>query len=128
MLEKLKDTIEFFEQMKEIQRIQYDYFKHLTTLSSGAILIVVAFIGQVFNHSVGIFFAFASIIAFILALAISLWALPLPGNTILYINVIIQGVAEGDENKAMEGYNKAEKSIKNIGSCRYTYLHNRGKR
>jgi hypothetical protein len=29
MSEKLKEATDFLEKMKEIQRLQYDYFKHL---------------------------------------------------------------------------------------------------
>ena len=68
MQEKDKIIYESLEKIKEVDRLQYDYFKHFTTLNTASILIIVAFIEKIFNYPDYIMIAFISIAS----LAISL--------------------------------------------------------
>ncbi len=111
MLEKLKELFESLEKMKEVQRIVYDYFKHLTTLSTGLILIIVAFLEKVFSDPIGITYVVISVICFALCLIGSLLALPSAGNIIMYMSAM-RIIAQGkDAEKAIE---EIEKIIKGI--------------
>lgn len=48
-----------------------DYFKHITTLDTGAILIIVAFIEKAFKHPTGNFLIILAFICFVLSLICS---------------------------------------------------------
>jgi len=111
MSEKLKELLESMEKMKEVQRIVYDYFKHLTTLSAGLILVIVAFLEKVFSDPTGITFVVISVICFALCLISSLEALPSAGNIIMYISAM-RIIAQGeDEMKAVEELGEIMKKI-----------------
>lgn len=108
MAGQTNELIESMEKMKEVQRIQYDYFKHLTTLSASSILIIVAFLEKVFNSPNCIILALISILCFALCLTASLWILPVTGNIILYITGIrvLAANAEKDGEKQAETLSK----------------------
>jgi len=101
MAGQTKELIESMEKMKEVQRIQYDYFKHLTTLSTASIGAIIAFVTKVFPASNCIVIAFISLISFFFCLLAALWAMPGPGNAILYVTGI-QAIATSSEKNPQE--------------------------
>jgi hypothetical protein len=115
MQKDINKLTESMEKMKEVQRIQYDYFKHLTTLSTGSILIIVAFLEKVFSEPTGIFLSIISIIALALCLIGSLLALPLPANIIMYIECLNIARIKEDEQMAEKLDKKRADSLTWIG-------------
>jgi len=126
LLERRKELLDVLERMKEIQRMEFDYFKHLTTLSTGVILIIVAFIEKVFTKPQMIPVAMISIFCFLVCVVGSLLALPLAGNIVLYstgirtVAVSIrgeedEGVWEKAKKKALEGLDKICNALDSLG-------------
>jgi hypothetical protein len=115
MQKDINKLTESMEKMKEVQRIQYNYFKHLTTLSTGSILIIVAFLEKVFSEPTGIFLSIISIIALALCLIGSLLALPLPANIIMYIECLNIARIKEDEQMAEKLDKKRADSLTWIG-------------
>jgi len=111
MSERLDNLLTSIEKLKEVQRITYDYFKHLTTLSASSIGVTAALTIKVFcepRFSVLLIF---SVTSFFLCLLGSLWVMTAPGNAILYL-VSIQTFATcstGDLEKQQEDVAKNEK-------------------
>ena len=126
MSKKSEKLDELTEKTKELPRMQYDYFKHLTTLSTGSILIIVAFLEKVFNEPRGSIVVVISLICFAFCLIGSLLALPLTGNVIMYITFCKIEALKGNEKKAKEFGKKGEDSLKEIGIyddvSRYSFL------
>lgn len=126
MSKLLKEIIESLEKLKEVQRIQYDYFKHQTTLSIGSILIIVAFLEKVFSTPECIVLALISIISLALCLIGSLWILPETTNIIMYITGIRIAKAGEDEKQANVLNEKINASLGNINKyswfTRITFL------
>lgn len=117
LLGRRKELFNELERMKEIQRMEFDYFKHLTTLCTGLILILVAFLEKVFTEPQVIALAIISIVCFLVCVVGSLMALPLASNIVLYVTgirmvaVSIRGevdekVWEKAKVKSEEGLNK----------------------
>ncbi|MQY59834.1 MAG: hypothetical protein GH144_09580 [Clostridia bacterium] len=123
MIEKLKELLESMEKMKEVQRIVYDYFKHLTTLSTGLILIIVAFLEKVFSDPIGIPYVVISVICFALCLIGSLLALPSPGNIILYMTAMRISLQGEDAEKAIKEGDKTMKVINKTVNRMKIYDH-----
>ncbi len=111
------EVIEWLERMKEVQRIQYDYCKHLITLGTGSILILIAFLEKVFaNPETWILVVFyGSIVGFTVTIIFSLYALPNTGNTILYVNGLQRAVMENNEEKKKEFNDKIDIALDSIG-------------
>lgn len=101
------ESITLLERMKEIQRIQYDYFKTLITLSTGSILVVVAFLEKVFTTPPIIMKipVMISLVFFAATICLSLRILPLTGNIILYINGL-QGAATNNDQEERKKYSE----------------------
>jgi hypothetical protein len=74
----------FADKMKEIHRIQYDYYKYFTTLSSSGIVLAFAFIKRIAAQLLCWQKAllFISLIFFILVIYFSLQAMKTAGNSI----------------------------------------------
>lgn len=108
---QIENALELMEQLKEVQRIRYDYFKHLTTLSTGTILIIIAFLEKIFTDPRGTVFALISIIAFVFCLVASLWTLPRLGNVIMEIIRVKFNLTKG-ENEALPAFKKLNKSYR----------------
>lgn len=116
MSEKRQEILETLEKLKEIQRMEFDYFKHLSTLSTGSILILVAFFEKVFSVPIGEAWIVVSVICFVLCIAGSLLAMPSASNIVLYttgIRMVLVSREEDTEEakekakkKALEGMNK----------------------
>ncbi len=120
---KREELLETLEKLKEIQRMEFDYFKHLTTLSTGSILVLVAFLEKVFSCPRGEVWALASIGCFALCVIGSLLALPSAGNIVLYttgIRMVLVSVRAGEEEKAKEDVEKGlEKMNKAFNSMKF---------
>jgi len=114
--ENIKKLLESMDKMKETQRIQYDYFKHLTTLSTGSILIIVAFLEKVFSFPSLIGLSMASVTSLAFCLVGSLLAMPSPGNVIMYISGMEMMYHSGDENAVWNLNEKLSGSMDTI-SC-----------
>lgn len=115
MQEKDKIIYESLEKIKEVDRLQYDYFKHFTTLNTASILIIVAFIEKIFNYPDYIIIAFISIASLAISLIGSLWVMAVPINIILYKigSRIEMELGQRDEEtlkKIKELENKVDKS------------------
>jgi len=112
------------ERMKEIQRIQYDYFKYIIWLSSGAIVLVLSFLDKIMLnllswHKV---LLFLSIIFFILVVLFSLSAMRAAGNAILYVNGMQVALQSQNDRDYLNYYKKFDKALNNIkGYDNFTY-------
>lgn len=71
------------EKYKDVQKVAFDYFKHLSTLSTGSILILIAFLEKVFSCPRVEFLALISIGCFALCLVLSLDALQSANNLVI---------------------------------------------
>ena len=117
MAEKREEVLDMLEKMKEIQRMEFDYFKHLTTLSAGSILILVAFLEKVFSNPIGKAWVVVSVCCFVLCLISSLRALPSAANIVLYTTGIRMVLISGGEDvkkaeaKVKEGLKKINKAL-----------------
>jgi hypothetical protein len=111
-----KKLIEWMERMKEVQRMQYDYFKFLITLSTGSILIIIAILEKVLTDPQILVkvLIMISIVGFAATIIFSLGALPNTGNIILYINALQKPEIEKDEKKKREFGDKIDKAFKDI--------------
>lgn len=112
-----KKLIEWMERMKEVQRMQYDYFKFLITLSTGSILIIIAILEKVLTDPQILVkvLNMISIVGFAATIIFSLGALPNTGNVILYINALQKPEIEKDEKKKKEYEDKIDKALNSIG-------------
>lgn len=105
--------LEWIERMKEVQRIQYDYFKHLTTLGSGSALFTIAFWEKLFMAAepAARICGFVSILLFACTIVLALSALPIIGNIILYINGVQKAQINNDQKARREMVEKIGKSL-----------------
>lgn len=119
-----QELIETLEKMKEIQPIKFDYFKHLTTLSTGSILILVAFLEKVFTAPQIVELALVSIGCFAVCVVGSLLAFPKASDIVVYITAIrmimlsVRGkdVVSGKDEKAVEeAMEEARKGMEEFG-------------
>ncbi len=69
--------------MKEPHRIQYDYFKHLTTLSAGSIAVVATLLAKVFPSATSFALPILSFLSFFACITVSLWAMSASENAIV---------------------------------------------
>ena len=132
MSEHFKELVTTMEQLKETQRMQFDYFKHLTTLSTGSILIIIALLEKVFIDPEGIILSVLSIVVLAICLLGSLWAMPICGNIVLYTTGLRTIITVGDKDAedrikdANEFTKNISKSLKWIGILdnisRYSFL------
>lgn len=105
--------IEWMERMKEVQRIQYDYFKYLISLSTGSILIIIAILEKVFTspQTLVVALIMISMVGFAVTIIFSLCALPNLGNIILYINGLQKAVMINDKKEAKDNQEKIEAAL-----------------
>lgn len=111
------EIIEGLERAKEIQRMQYDYFKYLIPLSTGSILILIAFIEKVLRDPLIYIeiILLLSLTGFVVTIISSLWALPSAVNMITYINKSQQIIlnTKGLEAEKLKG--EAKEQSEKIG-------------
>jgi len=112
---KLNHLLMSVDRLKEVQRIQYDYFKHLTTLSVGSIGVIATLVLKVLPEPKCMVLLIISIISFFLCLLASLWALTAPGNAILYMVGIQTYAAAAPENpeRHKEAVEKESRKLEN---------------
>jgi len=114
---KEEKILKSLERMKEIQRIQYDYFKFMIPVNPPLILIVFALLGEVLDKPqlIVILFAYLSIIGFAASIVISMLAIPPTVNAIIKINELrISMEIERNSEKAEECLTKINKTIESI--------------
>jgi len=111
-----KEVIEWMERMKEVQRIQYDYFKYLITLSTGSILIIIAILEKVFTNPqiLVIVLIMISMVGFAATIIFSLCALPNTGNMILYISGLQKAVVDHNEKMKKDFEDKIDRALEGI--------------
>jgi len=116
--EALKDWI---EKMKEIQRLQYDYFKFLIPLSTGSIFILIAFIEKVLLdiNTCEKVIIFLSLLAFLITIIFSLCTLPVIINMIMYLtgiqkSTIDDNITKEDEKEAYNLYGKFQEALDHV--------------
>jgi len=80
-----KEAVEILEKLKEVLKYHYDYYKHMTTLNAGSILIIIAILQGIFKEPKGIGIILSSIVFFVLSLICSLIIMSMVGNLILYM-------------------------------------------
>lgn len=68
----VKVKLEHIKNQAETVKCQYDFYKHMTTLNTGAFLIIVALMGGVFDKPKGILFIVLSLSLFSVSLISSL--------------------------------------------------------
>ena len=87
IIEQLKKDderlLEPLENLKDVQNMEFGYFRHLSTLSTGSTLILIAFIEKVFSCPRVEVLALLSVICFALCLVLSLKALQSANNLVL---------------------------------------------
>jgi len=105
-----EEYLESLEKYKEIARIQYDYFKHLSVLSTASIGAILTFIATSSSLTYSTVLAGLSLICFFMCIVVSLSGMIEPANIILYLTSLrITAASEGQEEKR-----KAE--VKEIGA------------
>jgi len=120
MSEKRQEILETLEKLKEIQRMEFDYFKHLGTLSTGSILILVAFFEKVFSDPTGEAWIVISVICFVLCIADSLLAMPSASNIVLYtigIRMVLVSGGEDTEEVKEKAKKEVEKAMDKINDA-----------
>ena len=120
MSEKRQEILETLEKLKEIQRMEFDYFKHLGTLSTGSILILVAFFEKVFSDPTGEAWIVLSVICFVLCIADSLLAMPSASNIVLYtigIRMVLVSGGEDTEEVKEKAKKEVEKAMDKINDA-----------
>ena len=84
MSEQRQELLNSMESLKDTQRLQYDYFKHLTTLSLTLIGLMAAAIRSD-SISYALIPAGFSILGLLVCLIAALFAMPVAGNSILFL-------------------------------------------
>jgi hypothetical protein len=110
---KLNYLLISMDKLKEVQRIQYDYFKHLTTLSVGSIGVIATLVLKIMPEPKCIVLLIISLMSFLLCLLASLWACTAPGNAILYI-VGIQTYAAASPEDPQKNKGAVEKESRKL--------------
>lgn len=108
---KLKNLLISANNLKEVMRIAYDYFKHLTTISASSIGVIAALGLKVFNEPKYLVLLIISIASLFLCLLASIWVLSVPGNAILYL-VAYQTIAslpDGSTDKQKKDIEEIQK-------------------
>ena len=108
MPDDIKEAIEVLEKLKEVLKYRYDYFKHLTTLNAGSILIIIALLKGIFKEPKGIEIILVSIVCFVLSLVCSLTIMTMIGNLVLYISGIYGAFVAKDIKGGNEISDKAK--------------------
>jgi hypothetical protein len=96
MSTRLNSLLTSADNLKDVMRIAYDYFKHLTTISASSIGVIAALVLKVFCEPRYLVLLIISIASLFLCLLASIWVLTVPGNAILYL-VAIQTIASSPE-------------------------------
>ena len=129
IIQELEDgnerRLDELEKLKDVQRIEFDYFKHLSTLSTGSTMILIAFIEKAFRCPRVEILALLSVICFAVCMVFSLMALQSANNLVLcpqgirmiYATRSAKDKAEVRKKKAEEvqyGFNKLGVALKSL--------------
>jgi len=112
MPDNAKETLEALETLKEVLKYPYDYIKHMTILSSGSILIIIAILEGVFKEPKDIGIVMASIVSFVLSLICSLILMSIIANLVLYITSIYGFYVAGNVGGIKEALDKVNSICK----------------
>lgn len=112
MSNDIKEGVEGLEKLKEVLKFQYDYYKHMTTLSAGSILIIIAILKGVFEEPKGIATVMVSIVCFVLSLIGSLVIMSIIANLVLYLTGIYIAFIAGDLKDMKKVSDKAQSTTK----------------
>jgi len=88
MSNKIKEGLEVIEELKDVVKHQYDYYKHMTIINSGSILVIIALFEGVFKDPKGIEIIIISIASFVVSLVCSLEIMSTIGNLVLNLTEI----------------------------------------
>ncbi|EPS8832808.1 hypothetical protein BBM13_10810 [Vibrio parahaemolyticus] len=69
------ERVEATPAQQESAKLAYDLFKHLTTLSTGSLLVIVAFIEKVYSSPKAMYLVSGSLVFFILTIILAVWNL-----------------------------------------------------
>lgn len=112
MPDNAKETFEVLEKFKEVLKYPYDYIKHMTILSSGSILIIIAILEGIFKEPRGIGIVMVSIVSFVLSLICSLLLMSIIANLALYITSICGSHIAGNMGEIKEALGKVNSNCK----------------
>ena len=111
------------ENIKKLYEIQTNYFKHVTTISIGSILIAVAFLEKLFSSPSWPIIFFVSVFFFALSIAGSLFAMSEIGRTIEILTIIQRQSHEENLDSEWEKVQKKQGRIRRYESLlKYSFL------
>ena len=107
MQNEAKEAFELLDKVNELLRFHYDYHKHLTTLSAGSILIIIAILKGIFKEPKGIIIVLSSIVCFVLSLACSLIVMSMIEKITAHIIEMHAAYIKGNLKKMKESIDSA---------------------
>ena len=114
MSNKIKEGLEVIEELKDVVKHQYDYYKHMTIINSGSILVIIALFEGVFKDPKGIEIIIISIVSFVVSLVCSLEIMSMIGTLVLYFTEIHRVSITQSKNKTDEISANMQSTIKRI--------------
>lgn len=115
-MEKMNEVLNTLEHFKEIPRLQYDYFKHLSTISTASIGAVMAFVVKLFSSSAIEILAGLSVVSFLICIFYCLSGMTEPANMIIYMSSIHStALSEEGAPSLIKGLVELEDKIKSRG-------------
>jgi len=121
MSKKIKAGIEIIEKLRGDVKLQYDYYKHMTIINAGSILVIIALFEGVFEDPKGIEIIIISIVSFVVSLVCSLEIMSMIGNLVLYLTEIHRVSITKSKDEANKISAKMKSTIKKIQV--FTDLH-----
>jgi len=112
MPDDIKEAIEVLEKFKEALKYPYDGIKHMTILSSGSILIIIAILEGIFKKPKSIGIVMASIVSFVLSLICSLILMGIIANLVGYITSMYGSYIAENEGGIKEAVDKVKSICK----------------
>ena len=112
--------LNLIHETKDFERLEFDYFKHLSTISLAGISVLGIFLKTIFlkssHNPIIVSIACLSILAFMFCVVRSVLALPGPVNSILYKTESEFYGSINDENDCKTAFKKFEKENNKIKS------------
>ena len=111
------EILEFFKLIDKAIKYLHGYYKHMTTLSTGSILIIVTLLGGIFKEPEDIFAIIISILGFVICLVGALMILGVICNVVELIFVMFTEIPELTKEKFPEylvKYKKKTDSLANV--------------
>ena len=124
-MDKKSEYIDSLEKYKEVARIQYDYFKHLSLLSTASIGAILAFISKTSSLTYVSILAGLSLICFFVSIVVSLSGMVSPANIIMYLTAIRtldalevqEEKQKAERRKLMTQLNTAVDNVQKANKC-----------